>query len=184
MKEEPIKENLPPSGEPCPSASARERAPIRESTPLAELWPVIREVFDKGGTFTLCPRGTSMLPLLRPGEDSVTLAPPPEEIKRYDVLLYRRPNGAFVLHRVYRVEGETLTMIGDNQVNLERGVSKDAVLAIATGRTREGVYLPFSAPALVRYASRRMQWLPLRAFFVKGWNKLCRILKIRRKRPS
>ena len=158
--------------------------PIKENAALADLWPVIREVFDRGGTFTLCPRGTSMLPLLRPGEDSVTLAPPPAEIQKYDILLYRRPSGAFVLHRVYRVEGETLTMIGDNQVNLERGVSKDAVLAIATGRTRGGEYLPFSAPSLARYGARRMRWLPLRAFFVKGWTKLCRILKIRPKKAS
>ena len=106
----------------------------------------------------------------------------PEQIQKNDILLFRRKSGAFVLHRVYRVEGDTLTMVGDNQVYLEK-ISKEAVLAIAKGRTRGGEYLPFDAPRLARYAKRRMLWFPLRAFFVKGWNKLCRILKIKPKSP-
>ena len=156
--------------------------PILENASFSDLYPVMREVFDRGGTFSVRPRGTSMLPLLRPGEDTVTLAPPPAQIRKYDILLFRRPGGAFVLHRVYRLEGDTLTMVGDNQVYLEK-ISKEAVVAIAKGRTRGGEYLPFCAPRLVRYARWRTFWFPLRAFFVKGWNKLCRILKIKPKRP-
>ena len=157
--------------------------PILENASFSDLYPVMREVFDRGGTFSVRPRGTSMLPLLRPGEDTVTLAPPPEQIQKNDILLFRRKSGAFVLHRVYRVEGDTFTMVGDNQVYLEKGVTKEAVVAIARGRTRGGKYLPFTDPALARYAKRRMLWFPLRAFFVKGWNKLCRILKIKPKSP-
>ena len=157
--------------------------PILENASFSDLYPVMREIFDKGGTFAVRPRGTSMLPLLRPGEDTVILASPPDEIQKNDILLFRRKNGAFVLHRVYRIEGGTFTMVGDNQVYLERGVSREAVVAIAKGRERKGAYLPFTDPALVRYAKRRMLWFPLRAFFVKGRNKLCRILKIKPKSP-
>ena len=155
--------------------------PLKENAALSDLLPVMEEVFERGGTFLIYPRGTSMLPLLRQGEDAVTLAPPPAEIRKNDILLYRRPGGAFVLHRVYRVEKDSLTMVGDNQVYLEKGVLPSAVVAIAIGRTRDGEYLPFSAPSLLRYAKRRMRSLPLRAFFVKGKNKLCRILRIRKK---
>ncbi len=56
--------------------------PILENASLADLYPVMREVFDRGGTFAIRPRGTSMLPLLRPGEDTVTLAPPPAQIRK------------------------------------------------------------------------------------------------------
>ena len=40
---------------------------------LSEYADIIREVLDSGGEFTLYPRGTSMLPLIVEGRDSVTL---------------------------------------------------------------------------------------------------------------
>lgn len=43
-----------------------------ETFSLAEYADIIREVLDSGGEFTLFPRGTSMLPLIVEGRDSVT----------------------------------------------------------------------------------------------------------------
>ena len=44
-----------------------------------------------------------MLPLLREGVDSVMLSLA-EEIKKYDMVLYQRDDGQFVLHRVVGIE--------------------------------------------------------------------------------
>ena len=64
---------------------------------MEEMYPLLREVIDSGGEFRLYPRGTSMLPLIRQGKDSVALVRP-EALSRHDICLYRRGNGQFVLH--------------------------------------------------------------------------------------
>ena len=67
---------------------------------LDDLMPVIRERLEAGETVEFMPRGVSMLPLLRQGRDAVVLSPLPERLRKYDVVLYRRRNGQYVLHRI------------------------------------------------------------------------------------
>ena len=59
---------------------------------LADYAGTIREVMDSGGEFTLYPRGTSMLPLIVQGRDSVTLVKA-EEFRTGDIAFYQRENG-------------------------------------------------------------------------------------------
>ena len=77
-----------------------------------------------------------MLPMLRQGMDSIVLAPAPEKLKKYDLPLYQRPDGKYILHRVVSV-AETYTCIGDNQFEFENGVSHEWILAVVTGFYRE-----------------------------------------------
>ena len=91
---------------------------------LAEILPIMQERLAAGESVQFTPRGTSMRPMLEGGRDQVILSPLPKEIKKYDLPLYRRPDGQFVLHRVVKT-GETYTCIGDNQYALEPGVSRD-----------------------------------------------------------
>ncbi len=99
--------------------------------PLEQLMPLIQERLDMGLSVRFRPNGVSMLPLLRPGIDSVVLSPLPKKLKKYDLPLYRRTDGKFVLHRVVRV-GDTYTCIGDNQYQLEHGVKAEQMLALTT----------------------------------------------------
>ena len=89
----------------------------------------MQELFAQGKEFLLYPRGESMLPLIRQGEDGVYLCAP-KDLRRKDVCLYRRENGQFVLHRLIKLEKDgTLSFRGDNQSVIERGIPRDAVLA-------------------------------------------------------
>jgi len=128
---------------------------------LEDTWPLIRDVFEKGGRFRLFPRGTSMLPLIRPGIDSVLLEHP-HSYSRYDILLYRRQSGQFVLHRLMRLKKSGLVMCGDNQYVLEYGVPAEAVLARVTGIYFGEEYVPLGDPRLKRYAKRRAFSRPIR----------------------
>ena len=132
-----------------------------QDLPLEELWPLIDAVFAKGGRFRLFPRGDSMLPLIHAGVDSV-LIEPPQKFSRHDILLYRRANGQFVLHRLMRIDKSGLTMCGDNQYFLEKNVSESAILGRVCGIYFEENYLPIEAPALRRYAKRRAFSRPFR----------------------
>ena len=96
---------------------------------MAELYAVILEVIESGGEFRLFPRGTSMLPLLREGKDSVLLTAP-KALKKQDICLYRRGDGSFVLHRLVKFKGEGEPVFcGDNQTALEYGVPREAIIA-------------------------------------------------------
>ena len=136
-----------------------------------DLLPLIREQVALGGSVRIAPRGTSMMPMLRQGQDTVVLSPVPERLRKYDIPFYRRDNGQFVLHRIVAV-GETYTCIGDNQFELEPGIRKEQMIAVVSAFNRGGREIPvtnlgyrcycrlwhYSRP--VRYVWRRaLGWL-------------------------
>lgn len=97
--------------------------------PLEQQLPLMREVLEGGAEYEILPRGESMLPLIRPGVDSVFLVAP-HHLKRRDICLYRRADGQFVLHRLMREEKDgTLSFRGDNQRELECGIPREAIVA-------------------------------------------------------
>ena len=57
---------------------------LREHS-FQELLPLIREQLSRGECVRISPKGTSMLPMLRQGMDTVVLAPVPEHLKKYDI---------------------------------------------------------------------------------------------------
>ncbi len=128
--------------------------------------PIFRAVLDSGGTFTLKPHGTSMLPTIVPGRDSVSLIKLTEPAHLYDILFYQRADGSFVLHRVAAIAKDgSYTLCGDHQTVLEKGVQPAAVVAVVSA-----IHLPqgdllrgtraFLAPA------RRRAWnRPLRRLY-------------------
>lgn len=96
---------------------------------IEEMLPVMLEVLGSGGEFRLFPKGTSMMPLLRQGTDSVILVSP-DKMRKGDIYLFRRQNGDFVLHRLIQIEkDDTLSFRGDNQAVLECGIRREQVLA-------------------------------------------------------
>ena len=98
---------------------------------LEQLMPLIREQLTAGKTVRFSPRGVSMLPMLRQGIDSVVLSPLPEKLKKYDLPLYQRESGQYVLHRITKV-GQTYTCIGDNQFVYEPGLHQEQMIALVT----------------------------------------------------
>lgn len=117
-----------------------------QKTELAVLMPLVLETLNAGHEVTFSPRGSSMLPMFREGRDTVTLSRPQGKLKKYDIPLYRRENGQFVLHRVVRV-GDTYTCMGDNQFAPEHGIADGQIIAVCTSFTRKGK--TYSADALL-----------------------------------
>lgn len=105
--------------------------PLSESIHIAEYDSLIREVLESGGEFRLYPRGTSMLPLIRQGKDSVAIKSLNRPPRKYDILFYQRSDGSYVLHRLKDVSSTGLVIWGDNQYELETGVSNDQIIGYA-----------------------------------------------------
>jgi hypothetical protein len=137
---------------------------------LDELMPLIREQLACGQAVTFFPRGVSMLPLLREGRDSVTLSAPPQRLKKYDIALYQRQNGQYVLHRAVRC-GDTYTFIGDNQFSLEKGIAHNQIIAICTAFSRDGKRMSANAFQWRLYAFLWSLSRPLRHVIVAVWRR-------------
>ena len=117
-----------------------------KETTLDAVIDIILEKLEMGGTVTFTPNGTSMLPMLRDGKDIVVLKKPEGRLHLFDVPLYRRENGQFVLHRVidFGKDG-SYVMCGDNQFSKEKGIKDGQILAVMTGFHRKGkAYTPNS----------------------------------------
>ncbi len=132
--------------------------------------PLMGEYLDRGKTVRFSPRGTSMLPMLRQGRDTVILSPLPAQLKKYDLPLYRRPDGQYVLHRILEA-GDTYTCMGDNQFQREPGVRREQMIALVTAFTRDGRQYSVRDPGYRLYCrlwnlSRPARRLWLRA---RGW---------------
>ncbi len=109
---------------------------------LAEMYPLMQEILQNDGSFSLTITGTSMYPFIVGGRDKVTLSPIVKRLRKNDLPLYRRENGAFVLHRIVKVEKDgTYTCCGDHQWQLEKGLRQEQMIALATAYVRKGKVL-------------------------------------------
>ena len=128
---------------------------------LAEYDETIRLVLESGGEFTIFPKGTSMLPIIVQGRDSVTLVKRDGNLRRGDIAFYLRDNGQYVLHRVIKAENGHYTMCGDNQLAPETGIDNCRIIGIVNRITRNGKAL---TDRTFSYRVYRFVW---RSFFVR-----------------
>lgn len=83
--------------------------------------------------------GDSMMPMLRQKRDLLIVEPRPEgRCRRYDVVLYKRPSGQYVLHRILKVRKDGYVLCGDNQWFLEQDVPDEWIFGVLTGFVRDG----------------------------------------------
>ena len=142
--------------------------------PLEVLFPVMKATLETGKNVHFSPRGTSMLPMLHQGIDTVTLSPLPQSLRKYDLPLYRRDDGHFVLHRIVQV-ADTYTCCGDNQYIPEAGLRQDQMLALVTSFTHRGKNIPVTHPGYRLYCIFWCASRPVRYFFFRVTNKLRRL---------
>lgn len=72
-------------------------------------------LMNEGREVTIRPLGSSMLPFIRGGRDSVRLKKMPS-VAVGDMLLVRLPGPRYVLHRLIGKDGDRLTLMGDGNL--------------------------------------------------------------------
>ena len=137
------------------------------SARMEDLVPLFQERLEAGQQVRFSPLGVSMLPMLREGRDSVVLSPAPARLRKYDLPLYRRDDGAYVLHRITEV-GDTYTCMGDNQFVCETGVRRDQIIAVVTGFRRHGRDHTVDEPGYRLYCRLWHHSRRLRRFWRRG----------------
>ncbi len=127
--------------------------------------PLIEAAFDAGAPFRFYQRGTSMLPMLKEGRDSVSIVSPRvREPKVGEVILYRRKNGAFVLHRAVKIGKDgNFVCCGDNQTVLEKGVLPESIIGVLDGYFKSEIWISADDAEYKKYVKRRMRSMWLRS---------------------
>ena len=139
---------------------------------MEQLAPLIEETLADGGTFEIAIKGTSMLPLLVEGRDTVVLAAVGDTPEKNDILFYRRSNGAYVLHRTLGSRNGEYIMCGDNQWVKETGITRDRIIGRVVKIKRKGKEFSVSAKKYRLYCFCWRLLFPVRKYIVKIRGKL------------
>ena len=154
---------------------------MNKRIPLTELSLLMTETLEKDGEVVLTVTGTSMLPLLHHCRDKVCLVKADEHrLKKYDIPLYVRPNGNYILHRIVEVRRPGYVTMGDNQWTAEYPVLPFQIVAVVKGFWRNGKYISCED---FRYQSYSRLWVslyPLRRLYLKGKRFLINGVKLHR----
>lgn len=139
-----------------------------------EFLAVMEEAFRRGQKIRFTPSGRSMLPMLDGVDDTVTFAPPPDKLKKYDVAFYRRrKTGQLVLHRVVKVcKDGRYVFSGDGQNYDEPGIVHADILALTVAFTHKGKDHTTADFSYRLYIRRMMFKKRLRMFAVKVYHRL------------
>lgn len=108
--------------------------------------------------------GDSMLPLLRQGRDVavITAKTPNERCKLFDVVLYKRDSGQYVLHRIVKVKKNGYVICGDNRYYCEKGITDRHIIGVLGGVVRDGVYESACSQEYMGYIKKRCRALGLK----------------------
>lgn len=112
------------------------------------------------GEFVTFPiNGWSMYPFIH-NKDLVTIAPINRHIiKVNDIVLYRRPNNRLILHRVVRVDNQTVYFCGDNHFKIEGPLPIECIKGLLISFSHNGKITTVSSPL---FHAKSVLWNSLR----------------------
>ncbi|MEN6316032.1 MAG: S24/S26 family peptidase [Clostridiaceae bacterium] len=144
-----------------------------------ELFSVVDEVFQNGGSAWITVTGMSMYPFLREGVDSVELSKTSyDSVKKYDIVLIRRKCGGYVMHRILKKDKECFYIIGDAQQWVEGPLKPEQLKAYVTRIKREKHIISVNN-MLFKIASRIwMILIPFRYKIISAYSRLSRFIRL------
>ena len=125
------------------------------------------EILARDGRLVYTNVGDSMLPLIRQGRDLLVIQPKTGRLRKYDIPLYRRDSGQYVLHRVLKVRPDGYVICGDNRWGREYGITDRHIVGVLTAIIRDGEERPMNDWRLRLYAHLWCDLFPIRAAILK-----------------
>lgn len=145
--------------------------------PMEALAQLISLQLQEGGQAKLTVTGSSMLPMLHNRIDTVDLIPIAGHQQRGAVVLYRRENGQYVLHRIVRARKGSYICCGDNQC-MREPVEQDQLLAVVAGFTRKGRHYKVTDLGYRIYTALWVGLFPLRGIYIFARRTFAKLRKI------
>lgn len=122
-------------------------------------------------------KGDSMMPLIKQDRDLLIIEPANGRLKKYDVPLYRRDSGQYVLHRILKVREDDYVICGDNRWVKEYGIQDRHIIGVLTAVVRDGKEISVNNWKYKLYVHLWCDMFPIRAFIVHAVNKIKRIIR-------
>ena len=133
----------------------------------------IRQMISEGKTVTITLKGNSMNPFIVHLRDQMTLGPwKDEEIRKGTVALVKDIYGNYLIHRIIKREGNTVTLLGDGNVEKTETATLDNVIGIMRSLTRKGrTYTPKSLTWKI-YSAIWAILTPVRRYPLGLWRRI------------
>ena len=135
------------------------------------------EELERSGKLVYTTVGTSMNPLIKQDRDLSIIEKPKGRLKKYDVALYKRPNGQYVLHRVVKVLDDGYVILGDNCVNKEFNIKETQILGVLVSLVRNGKEVDLNSFGYKLYVRARYAHYPVRVIIFKTKRFLRKLIK-------
>lgn len=132
-------------------------------------------------TVTIRLDGDSMRPLIRRNRDAVTLQPLTRPLKCGDVVLFRSGTGQYVVHRVWKLCGQSVRTLGDNCWNPDPWMDAGQVLGIVVSVKRNMRVWKLNTRLSRSLGRTWMALRPLRNLWRMGKNRARRVLHLHRR---
>lgn len=145
----------------------------RVSLPNEPLLTQVGELIATGHSVTIRVRGNSMNPFFVDRRDEVMLSPFTRESLRPGIIvLARDQQGRFVLHRIIKLSGSDIILMGDGNLRGVEHTTFEAVLGVVTGGIRKGKQFQCRGFCWEFY-SRLWRWmLPVRRYLLAIWRRI------------
>ena len=135
------------------------------------------EQLAKNGKLIYTNRGDSMMPLIKQDRDLLIIKPVHGRLKKYDVPLYKRDSGQYVLHRILQVRKHDYVICGDNRWVKEYGIRDRHIIGLLTAVVRNGKEIKVTDFKYKVYVHLWCDLFPVRAFIVHVISKLKRVIR-------
>ena len=104
---------------------------------INDVMPLVEECIANGTDIRMKVSGISMTPILHNLKDSVVLSKA-DKVKKYDIVLHKRANGQYILHRIIGKKKGAFVIAGDFEIEKEYPVYEDMIIAKVTSFCRNG----------------------------------------------
>lgn len=111
--------------------------------------------------------GDSMMPLIKQGRDVLVISVVNGRLKRYDIPLYKRDSGQYVLHRILKVCKNDYVICGDNRCNKEYGITDRHIIGVLSDIIRDGREIPVTDIKCRIYAHLWCDLFPVRVLIIR-----------------
>ena len=126
------------------------------------------DVIDRDGRLVYTNVGDSMKPLIRQDRDILIIEKKEGRLKKYDVPLYKRDSGQYVLHRVLKVRSDDYVICGDNRYSKEYGITDRNIIGVLTAVVRNGREISMTDIRYRIYVHLWCDFFHVRAFILKA----------------
>ena len=143
-----------------------------KSVDTREYLSAMEDLIGQGETVSIPVSGFSMNPFLADKRDAVLAKRPERDLKRGDIVLYKRRNGQYILHRIWRVNREGYYMVGDAQTEIEGPIKQDQIIGLVEKIRRKGKWIDETDFLWKLFEKIWIRILPLRPVLCKGYSVL------------